>query len=87
MVTIPVVETDLDADWFTAAIGGGARCLAVSTAPLGVGVGLVGQLFACDLQWSEAGAPTRVIAKLAAAGDESRFVATVLNMYGREVGF
>ncbi len=55
--------------------------------PLGVGVGLVGQLFACDLEWERGDAPRRVVAKLAAIGDESRFVATVLNMYGREVGF
>jgi hypothetical protein len=33
------------------------------------------------------GGPSTIIAKLAAATEEDRFVATVLNMYGREVGF
>ena len=53
--------------------------------PMGVGVGLVGTLFRLDLEGE--GEPTRLIAKLAAPTDEGRFVATVLNMYGREVGF
>jgi hypothetical protein len=52
---------------------------------MGVGVGLVGQLFHLDLDGPDG--PERVVAKLAAPSDESRFVATVLNMYGREVGF
>ncbi len=90
MVTIPNGPDDLTPEWFTAAIGDGATCVSVHSAPLGVGVGLVGQLHACDLAWNGASAssrPTRVIAKLAAAGVESRFVAMVLNMYAREVGF
>ena len=39
------------------------------------------------LQMDGDGEPSTVIAKLAAPTDEGRFVATVLNMYGREVGF
>jgi hypothetical protein len=84
---IPNSAAELTAPWFTDAIGGGDRCVAISSEPLGVGVGLVGQLYRCDLQWSGGDHPARVIAKLAAAGAESRFVATVLNMYGREAGF
>ncbi len=87
MTEIPVSQVDLTPSWFTQAIGDGAQCTAVDTCAIGVGVGLVGQLFACDLTWSSGGAPTRVIAKLASEGEESRFVATVLNMYGREFGF
>jgi hypothetical protein len=42
---------------------------------------LVGTLFRCSFNGGQ------IIAKLAAPTDEGRFVATVLNMYGREVGF
>jgi hypothetical protein len=90
MIAIPNGPNDLTAAWFTDAIGEGAICTEVSSAPLGVGVGLVGQLHACDLTWTGPGSgerPRRVIAKLAAVGEESRFVAMVLNMYGREFGF
>lgn len=91
MLPIPITEHDLTPEWFSAAIGNGASCTAVGTTPIGVGVGLVGQLFACDLAWTVANGadapPTNVVAKLAAVGVESRFVAMVLNMYGREVGF
>lgn len=90
MPAIPNGPDDLTPEWFSRAIGGEAQCAVVTTAPLGVGVGLVGQLHTCTLAWDGPGAedlPTRVVAKLAAAGAESRFVATVLNMYAREVGF
>jgi hypothetical protein len=52
---------------------------------MGVGVGLVGELFYLDLDGP--GGHERLVAKLAAESDETRFVATVLNMYGREVAF
>ena len=87
MPNIPLHQGDLTPDWFTETIGAGARCLDVATTPIGVGVGLVGQLFACELSWDGGTAPTNLVAKLAAEGVESRFVAMVLNMYGREVGF
>jgi len=90
MASIPNGPDELTPDWFSGTIGAGATCTAVDAQELGVGVGLVGQLYACTLAWDGPGAadrPARVVAKLAAAGAESRFVATVLNMYGREVGF
>jgi Ecdysteroid kinase-like family len=90
MPAIPNSAAELTTEWFTDAIGDGARCTSVTTGQIAVGVGLVGQLHRCDLTWEGDGAgerPTRVIAKLAAAGAESRFVATVLNFYGRETGF
>ena len=87
MATIPLHKADLTAEWFTDVIGNGSRCTNVTATPLGVGVGLVGQLFACELAWDGGGAPTNLVAKLAAEGVESRFVAMVLNMYGRETGF
>ncbi len=87
MVSIPNSAAELTAQWFTDALGNGDRCTSVTAEPLGVGVGLVGQLFRVELAWSSGDHPARVVAKLAAAGAESRFVATVLNMYGREAGF
>ena len=50
-----------------------------------MGVGLVGSLFRVRLEGE--GEPATIIAKLSAPTDEGRFVATVINMYGREVGF
>ena len=90
MTAIPNGPNELTPSWFTDVIGDGATCTAVQSVPIGVGVGLVGQLHRCDLDWDGPGAtarPARLIAKLAAAGVESRFVAMVLNMYGRETGF
>jgi hypothetical protein len=80
---IPRLESDLTAAWLSDALG--RNITAVKTEPIGVGVGLVGTLFRLDVEGD--GAPARMIAKLAAPTDEGRFVATVLNMYGREVGF
>ena len=80
---IPRLESDLTAAWLSDALD--RNITAVKSEPMGVGVGLVGTLFRLDLEGE--GEPTRLIAKLAAPTDEGRFVATVLNMYGREVGF
>jgi len=84
-MTLPIPRTvdDLTAEWCSAALG--RTITSVDATPLGVGVGLVGQLFRLDLD-GPGGAET-LVAKLAAPTDEGRFVATVLNMYGREVGF
>ncbi len=90
---IPRTVEDLTAEWLTDAFANGATVTAVTSEPIGVGVGLVGQLFRLRLTWTAGTgdrsdtAPDVAIAKLAAQGEESRFVATVLNMYGREHGF
>jgi hypothetical protein len=76
---IPRTADDLTPAWLAGALG--KPIDAVDVEPIGVGVGLVGTLFRCSFDGE------RVIAKLAAPTDEGRFVATVLNMYGREVGF
>jgi Ecdysteroid kinase-like family len=82
-MTIPRTVDDLTAEWCSDALR--RKITGVVSTPLGVGVGLVGQLFRLELD-GPAGRST-VVAKLAAPTDEGRFVATVLNMYGREVGF
>src|SRR4029077_9200632 len=82
-MTIPRTVDDLTPEWCSEAL---RRSIAsVLPTPLGVGVGLVGQLYKLELD-GPSGRAT-VVAKLAGPTDESRFVATVLNMYGREVGF
>src|SRR4051812_46472637 len=82
-MTIPRTVADLTPEWCTTALG--RTITTVTPTPLGVGIGLVGQLFKLELDGPD-GSST-VVAKLAAPTDDGRFVATVLNMYGREVGF
>jgi hypothetical protein len=82
-MTIPRTVDDLTPEWCSEALG--RTVTTVSPTPLGVGVGLVGQLFRLDLDGPDG--KSTLVAKLAAPTDESRFVATVLNMYGREAGF
>jgi hypothetical protein len=82
-MTIPNTLDDLTPEWLSDALG--RRITAVRAEPLGVGVGLVGTLF--RLQLTGDGEPDTMIAKLSATSEEGRFVPTILNMYGREVGF
>ena len=82
-MTIPRTVDDLTPQWCSDALG--RAITTVTPTPLGVGVGLVGQLFRLELDGPD-GAST-IVAKMAAPTDEGRFVATVLNMYGREASF
>ena len=82
-MTIPRTVDDLTPEWCSDALG--RAITTVTPTPLGVGVGLVGQLFRLELDGPD-GAST-IVAKMAAPTDEARFVATVLNMYGREANF
>jgi len=82
-MTIPRTADELTPEWCSEVLG--RPITSVSAIPLGVGIGLVGQLFRLELD--SPGGPLTVVAKLAAPTDDGRFVATVLNMYGREVGF
>src|SRR5262245_3457516 len=78
-MTIPRTAEDLTPAWLGQALGKSIDHVEIE--PVGVGIGLVGTLFRCSFNGEQ------LIAKLAAPTDEGRFVATVLNMYGREVGF
>jgi hypothetical protein len=82
-MTIPRTVDDLTPQWCGDVLGRSIDT--VTPTPIGVGVGLVGQLFRLELDGPDG--RSTVVAKLAAPTDEGRFVATVLNMYGREVGF
>jgi hypothetical protein len=83
MLMIPRLESDLTPAWLSEALR--RNITAVKTEPIGIGIGLVGTVFGLDLDGDDG--PARMIAKLAAPTEDGRFVATVLNMYGREVGF
>ena len=82
-MTIPRTVDDLTPQWCSDVLG--RTITSVAATPLGVGMGLVGQLFRLQLDGPD-GTRT-VVAKLAAPTAEGRFVATVLNMYGREASF
>jgi hypothetical protein len=66
----------------------GMTVIDVRVEPVGVGVGLIGQLYRLTPTYAAgASGPTTLIAKLPGATEESRFVAMVLNMYQKECGF
>src|SRR6478752_3550160 len=77
---------DLTPAYLTDALG--ADVVAATVEPVGVGVGLIGQLYRVTPSYADgATGPVSVIAKLPGATEESRFVAMVLNMYQKECGF
>lgn len=96
--TIPANAEAITAEWLTGALrSSGAidqtvAVTALETEPVGVGIGLVGCLarltptYAGD-ETLVAKAPAAVIAKFPAPEEGSRFVAMVLGMYRKEVGF
>src|SRR6476619_1996004 len=77
---------DLTPAYLTDALG--ADVVAATVEPVGVGVGLIGQLYRGTPSYADgATGLVSVIAKLPGATEESRFVAMVLNMYQKECGF
>lgn len=89
--TIPATSADMTAEWLTHVLrtSGAAtgRVNRVDVTPVGVGVGLVGDLCRLHIEWADGAGPDRIIAKVPAAAPSSRFVATLLGMYRREVRF
>ncbi|MGZ4675288.1 MAG: oxidoreductase family protein [Acidimicrobiia bacterium] len=82
MTTIDAIT----ADYLSTALG--REVTAVTVEPIGVGVGLIGQLYRVRPTYaSGSGGPDSVVVKLPGATEESRFVAMVLNMYQKECGF
>ena len=77
---------DITPEYLTTALG--RVVTAVETEPVGVGVGLIGQLHRLTPSYGDgATGPAAVIVKLPGATEESRFVAMVLQMYEKECGF
>jgi hypothetical protein len=88
---VPRSADEVDAAWLTAALhpaaGSSARVVGVDAHPVGVGMGLLGQLRRYSLTWEDGQGPPSVVAKFPAPGDKSRGLAEALDMYPREVGF
>ncbi|HVJ95353.1 MAG TPA: hypothetical protein VNC41_00820, partial [Acidimicrobiia bacterium] len=78
-MTIPKTVDDLTPAWLSDALG--RKVVDPNIEMIGVGVGLVGSL--CRVSFDG----ETIVAKLAAATEENRFVPAMLNFYGREFGF
>lgn len=85
MTDMTTIE-DLTAAYLTDALG--RAVIAVEVEPVGVGVGLIGQLYRLRPTYADGHVgPETLIAKVPGATEEARFVATVLNMYQKECGY
>lgn len=87
---LPKDESEITAEWLTAALqsSGAATgtAAAVSAEPVGVGVGVVGALQRLTIDWKDGDGPSSVIAKYPSS-PSARFVAEMLSMYRREARF
>ena len=83
-MTFPTTSAALTTEWLSAALG--TRVTGFEIEPIGVGVGLVCDLVRVHLRHDGDG-PATIIAKFPSASEENRFVALVLQMYGRETRF
>jgi hypothetical protein len=83
-MTFPTSPAAITNEWLGAALG--ARVSSFAVEPIGVGVGLVGDLVRVRVV-HDGDAPTSFIAKFPSTSEENRFIALVLNMYGRETRF
>lgn len=83
-MTFPTTAAALTSEWLSSALG--TRVTGFEVEPIGVGVGLVCDLVRVHLR-HEGNCPATIIAKFPSAAQENRFVALVLQMYGRETRF
>jgi hypothetical protein len=83
-MTFPTTSEALTTEWLSCALG--ARVTGFEIEPIGVGFGLVCDLVRLHLRVDGDG-PATVIAKFPSASEANRFVALVLQMYGRETRF
>jgi hypothetical protein len=85
VIRFPRRPSELTAEWLAEALGGPGKLRGFVTEQVGSGVGLVSELTRVVLEWDGHDGPSVVVAKFASSGEETRFVATVLRMYEREV--
>jgi hypothetical protein len=77
---------DITPEYLSTALG--KPITAITTEPVGVGIGLIGQLYRVALTYGPgATGPAQLIVKLPGPTEEARFVAQVLQMYEKEAGF
>jgi hypothetical protein len=84
MTTFPTTSAALTPEWLSRALG--TNVTAIEIEPIGVGVGLVCDLVRVHVKHDGDG-PDTLIAKFPSAFEANRFVALVLQMYGRETRF
>ena len=90
MLAVPGSVEQLTTDYLSgalAAVSGGDSVVAITHEPVGVGIGLVGELFRLTLDWAGDTDLETVVAKMAAPTEDGRFVPMVLGMYEKEVAF
>src|SRR5947208_732353 len=89
-LALPKSVDDITPEWLTAALHSSGAATGTATAvdatPVGVGVGLVGELHRLTPTWSDGDGPASIIAKLPSS-PSARFVAEMLSMYRRESRF
>jgi hypothetical protein len=91
----PASAPHLSPDWLTDALqpsatppaSGRAQVGEARAERLGVDLGLLGTLHRVDLTWAQGDGPPSVVTKAPATGEQSRSVATALDLYRNEVGF
>ena len=83
-ITFPTTSEALTPEWLSGALG--TTVTGIEIEPIGVGVGLVCDLVRVRLTHDGNG-PETLIAKFPSAFEANRFVALVLQMYGRETRF
>src|SRR6478736_2748375 len=83
-MSFPTSAAALTKEWLSDALE--TRVTRFEIEPIGVGVGLVCDLVRVRLVHDGDG-PASIIAKFPSASEENRFVALVLQMYGRETRF
>jgi hypothetical protein len=84
MTAFPTTSDALTTEWLSRALGTGVSGFDIE--PIGVGVGLVCDLVRVRVRHDD-DASSSYIAKFPSSSEENRFVALVLNMYGRETRF
>ena len=84
MTAFPTSPAALTNEWLSGALG--TTVSGFDVEPIGVGVGLVCDLVRIRVRHN-GDAPSSFIAKFPSTSEENRFVALVLNMYGRETRF
>ncbi|MCP4962014.1 MAG: phosphotransferase [Actinomycetia bacterium] len=90
---IPQLESEFTAQWLGEVLSppGGTRLAGVRTEPVGHGIGFIGDLFRCHLQWIHSeqalakDLPDSVIVKVPALHDDNRAVGEALQVYEREI--
>ncbi len=83
MSDFPASPRDLTADWLSAATGSAVSRFSI--APLGEGLGVIGQV--TRVRADTASGPASFVVKFASEKPENRAVAETYDMYGREVHF